>query len=125
MGWYESPYFFCAASETARDVIEALLQEVSLTDPPFDNRMLDTLQDYTIHLLTDAAPFINILEVSVDDFIGMTNNSAQDHLRHFTRTIIIGIHSVLSPPEVYDHQGQEPISEKNLDQGEGKWETAA
>ena len=111
MGWYEYPSFFCAASETARDVIEALLQEVSLTDPSFDNRMLDTLQDYTIHLLTDAAPFINILEVSVDDFIGMTNNSAQDHLRHFTRTIIIGIHSVLPTTEVSGYLVQDPIFE--------------
>jgi len=29
MGWCESPPFFCAASETACDVIESLLQEVT------------------------------------------------------------------------------------------------
>ena len=30
MGWCKSPPFFCAASETARDIIAALLNEVSL-----------------------------------------------------------------------------------------------
>ena len=35
MDWHESPPFFCAASETARDVIEALLKESSLPQQPF------------------------------------------------------------------------------------------
>jgi hypothetical protein len=42
MGWCESPPFFCAASETARDVlIEALLQEVNLPKHPFEDSMLN------------------------------------------------------------------------------------
>ena len=53
----------------------------------------------------------------------MTSNSSQDHLRHFSPTIIIGIHYVFPPPEVSGHQGKYPISKKNMDQGEGKWET--
>jgi len=41
MGWCESPPFFCAASETARDVIEALLLELKLPEYPFEGEMLD------------------------------------------------------------------------------------
>ena len=59
----------------------------------------------------------------MDDFIGVTNNNAQDRLRHFTRAMPIGIHYELPSPEVSGHQGQYPISEKNLYQGEGTWET--
>ena len=85
--------------------------------------MLDTAQDSTSHQITAAASFINLLEVFADDFIVMTSNSLQDHLLLFMRTILIGIHSMLPPPEMSGHQGQEPISEKNLDQGEGTRET--
>ena len=36
MGWCELPPFFCAASETARDVIDTLLHEVNPTEHPFE-----------------------------------------------------------------------------------------
>ena len=110
MGWCKSPPFFCAASETARDIIESLLQEVSLPDHPFGNHMLDIAQDSARHQLTATASFISLMEVFVDNFIGMTNNSSQDHLRRFSRTILIVIHSVLPPPELSGHQVQEPVS---------------
>ena len=41
MGWCESPPFFCAASETARDVIEALLLELKLPEHPFEGEILN------------------------------------------------------------------------------------
>ena len=123
MGWRESPPLFFSASETARDLIKAFLQRVILLEHYFENRVTDTAQDSTSHHLTDTASFINILEVFVDEFIGMTKNSSQDHLCHFTRIIFIGIHYVFPPPEVLGHQGQDPIFENNLDQGEGTWAT--
>ena len=52
--------------------------------------MLYTSQDYTSHRLTATSSFINILVLFVDDFIGMTNNSAQEHPRHFIRAMILG-----------------------------------
>ena len=68
-----------------RDVIEALLQEISLPDHLFDNCMRDTAQYSTSHQLTAAESYINLLEVLVDDFIVIRNNSSQDHLRQFAR----------------------------------------
>ena len=40
MGWYDSPPFFCASPETARDVIDTLLLEVKLTKHHFEEHML-------------------------------------------------------------------------------------
>jgi len=50
MGWCESaPPFFCAASETAHDVIEFLLQEVTLPEHPFENKMLNKAREAAWH----------------------------------------------------------------------------
>ena len=83
---------------------------------------MDTAQYSTSHQITATASFINLLEVSVNDFIGMTNNSAQDHLQQFTHGMLIWIHSVFPPLEVSVHHRPDPISKKK-DQGEGTWET--
>ena len=123
MGWCNSPSFFCATSETEWNGIKALLQEVSIPDHPFNHFMLDTSKYSTRHRITAKSSFTNLLEVFVDNFIGMTNNSSRDHFHHFLRKMLIGIHSALTPPEVSGYQGQYPISDKNLNQEEGKWET--
>ena len=57
--------------------------------------------------------FINLVEVFVDDFIGATNNLSEDYLTHFSRAMLFGVHSILQPPEISQHQGQDPISQKN------------
>ena len=42
MGWCESPPYFCAATETARDVIDSLLNSsIPLPDHPFLPKMLE------------------------------------------------------------------------------------
>ena len=123
MGWCESPPFFCAASETARDVIESLLQEVTLPEHPFEDKMLDKAREAAWHRLSAAASYVNLVEVFVDDFIGATNNSAMKHLEHFSRAMLFGVHSIFPPPAVSGHHGQDPVSQKKLAQGEGSWET--
>ena len=123
MGWCESPPFFCAASETARDVIDSLLQEVNLPAHQFEDQMLDSTTESALDRLTAAASFVNITEVFVDDFISATNNPDPDHLRHFSRAMLHGIHSIFPPPEVSGHQGEDPISQKKLKQGDGIWES--
>ena len=118
MGWCESPPFFCAASETARDVIASLLAEASLAHHDMEDKMLDGAQ----LRLTAAATFTNLVEVFVDDFIAATNNSTEDHLRHFSRAMLTGVHSIFPPPHVSGHSGEDPVSQKKLRQGEGTWE---
>ena len=123
MGWCESrPPFFCAASETARDVIDSLLQEVNLPAHQFKDQMLDSTIESALDRLTAAASFVNT-EMFVDDFISATNNTNPDHLRHFSHAMLHGIHSIFPLPKVSGHQGEDPISQKKLKQGDGIWES--
>ena len=117
MGWCESPPFFCAASETARDVITTLLQELTLPKHDTEDQMM---RDANIRLHA-AAAFCNITEVFVDDFIAATNNATEQHLRHFSRAMLLGVHAIFPPPATTGHSGEDPISQKKLAQGEGTW----
>lgn len=111
MGWAESP--------TARDVIEKLLLQATLPEHPSEAQML--AQADTFGRIQAATTFTNVLEVFVDDFCAMTNNTNRDHLEHFSRAMLIGIHSVFPPPEVSGHHGEDPVSQKKLAEGEGTW----
>ena len=75
------------------------------------------------HRLTAAITYSNLVEVFVDDFIAATNNADPTHLRHFSRAMLYGVHSIFPPPDITGHAGQDPISQKKLAQGEGTWTT--
>jgi hypothetical protein len=146
MGWKHSPPFFCAASETGRDVGEHLLhQEIgSLPPHPFETHMLDTmdpdlLRKTTEHpetwndselptyteklqtlLETHQADFFKLLEVYVDDFIGVLHSDDLEIIRHATRAMLHAIHSVFPPP-VSGLADDDPISFKKLLAGDGVW----
>ena len=85
MGWCESPPFFCAASETARDVITTLITEVNLPEHRLERDMLANTTTEAAHRLHAAAAYINLMEVFVDDFIAITNGGSLEHLTHLSR----------------------------------------
>jgi hypothetical protein len=118
MGWCESPPFFCSGSETARDIIDSLLDNPNLPDSRFVQTMLQEVIQNNIKPSTGSITFF---EVFVDDFIGITNNISQDHLVQVSKAMISGIHSIFPPPEVTTHPGGDPVSEKKLTKGEGTW----
>ena len=120
MGWCESPPFFCAVTETARDVMEHLLLQEKLPHHKFEDIMMNKTENTT--RLVAAASCVNLLEVFVDDFMAITNNEQPYHLQHFSRAMLHGIHSVFPPPEISGHPGEDPISQKKLAQGDGTWE---
>jgi hypothetical protein len=146
MGWKHSPPYFCAASETGRDVGEHLLhQDIgSLPPHPFEKHMLDpmdpallrrstehpdswdecALPDYTVKLKslleTHQGDFFKLLEVYIDDFIGVIHSDKLEILRHATRAMLHGIHSVFPPPSSGLAE-DDPISYKKLMQGDGVW----
>ena len=120
MGWCESPPFFCAGSETARDVITRILDDPSLPEHRFEKIMLDNIKEdqaSTKQHTNDATAF----EVFVDDFISGTNKLDKEHLIKLSRAMINGIHSIFPPPEVTTHNGGDPIAEKKLNNGDGTW----
>ena len=63
----------------------------------------------------------NINEVYVDDFCCGTNNLDPTNLRHTSRAILHGIHTIFPPTKITNHKGGDPISEKKMDQGDGTW----
>ncbi|KAL7544964.1 hypothetical protein ACHAWF_008332 [Thalassiosira exigua] len=52
----------------------------------------------------------------------MAQTTDEEALRHCSRTILHGIHSVFPPPKILGHLGKDPISLKKLLAGEGLWE---
>ena len=72
--------------------------------------------------LLEGKPFWTMLGVFCDDFIHMSQTIDPAQLLHLSRALLHGIHIVFPPPKVSGHNGQDPISKKKLDSGEGQWE---
>lgn len=125
MGWVESPAFFCAASETARDVA------VQYAECPLDTLPDHKFIDYAMNgedvkglpkerrrAEHQAAGIRYFVDVYVDDFIPICIPTCQDDLRHVTNATLHGIHDVF-PADKDD--SEDPISEKKAKKGDGTW----
>ena len=121
MGWCESPPFFCAASETGRDVIAKLLK-TELPPHRLEERMLPKNFDTLPATAADLASLTTLIEVYVDDFIGCIDTIAKENILRVSRAMLHGIHSIFPPPAQTGHNGGDPISEKKLMQLEGQWD---
>ena len=121
MGWCESPPFFCSGTETARDVIQRLLSDTTLPAHKFEDVMMSTVPNSTSKCAAVTSPMT--LEVFVDDFIAAVQTNDTAELRQTSRAMLHGIHAIFPPPDITKHNGYDPVSEKKLHQGEGKWET--
>ena len=123
MGWCESPPFFCSGTETARDVISELItNNTVLPAHIFETQMLQDITTTKIEKTTTSKPSdITLVEVFVDDFIGITNNTNFINLQKISRAMIHGIHSIFPPTDISGHNGEDQISEKKLEKGEGTW----
>jgi hypothetical protein len=123
MGWVESPAFFCAASETARDVAQDYCETAIGSLPPHKftkyvtgNLEYDALPEQEINGNT----FRYLLEVYVDDFVSLVIPYSREQLRHVSTGTMTGIHDVF-PDD--DNDGNVSISEKKLKQGDGEYAT--
>ena len=103
MGWCESPPLFCAATETAQDIIQSLAE--SSDQMPQHNLENYLLPQVPIMKCTPKAHYETAMEVYVDDFIGITNNLSQENLEKWSRAMLHGIHSIFPPPEITGHKG--------------------
>ena len=121
MGWCESPPLFCASSETARDVIQSMLGRPTLTAHTFENYTM--LKDRT-ETASSSTPHnaATMVEVYLDDYIGLTNDQSLPHLTKVSRAMLHGIHSIFPPPHISQHNGEDPISEQKSKQGDGTWD---
>ena len=125
MGWSESPPFFCAATETARDVAAKALRTNSQANPhPMEHVMMNI--DWTTIPAHTTEPhltkFLTLMEVYVDDFIALVQSTNPHHLRKVSRHLLHAIDSVFPDPAVTGSKMGPAISTKKLI-AEGTWET--
>jgi hypothetical protein len=122
MGWNESPPYFCAATETARDIATTYIETEIGTLPNHQ------FEQYTrgaeaVDTLPAVADINNVfryaLEVYVDDFISIVIPASQEQLRHVANAIMEGIHDIF-PPD--DDDANDPISEKKLLKRDGQYD---
>ena len=121
MGWVESPPFFCAASETARDVAQDYCETAIGSIPP---------HKFTNHVIGNSAyealpehddnnnTFRYLLEVYVDDYVALVIPTSREQLRHIGDSTMTGIHDVF-PQD--DNDNNDPISKKKLEHGDGEF----
>jgi len=92
MGWSESPPFFCAATETARDIIDEKMREnIFVPEQPMENIMMDInwsavnkLPNQPTTSETDNRKFLSLIEVYIDDFIGVIQSTDESQLLQFS-----------------------------------------
>ena len=125
MGWVESPPYFCAASETARDVAMDYANTPVGSLPPhkfthYTHGGTDTDRIGTAGTANANAGFLYCVEVYVDDFMGIVIPISKEQLDHVANAIMSGIHDVF-PADIID--SNDPISEKKLEKGEAQFST--
>lgn len=124
MGWIESPGYFCAASETGRDVGQSYAQTPlgSLPDHKFIE-YTQTSDEYKA--LPDIAPLAHhplqfMLDVYVDNFLSVVIPRCKKDLDHIANAVMHGMHSVF-PPDSDDDE--DAIALKKLKKKDAEWAT--
>ena len=128
MGWIESPGYFCAAAETGRDVASEYAESKvgSLPTHKF-NKYTTTSEEFK--KLPDTLPvgcytlavgqhFKYMLEVYVDDFLGIAIPRSKADLNHLSNALMHGIHDVFPASAT---GAEDPIAEKKLKKKDGEW----
>jgi hypothetical protein len=120
MGWIESPPYFCTALETGHDIAEWY------TETPVGALLEHKFLQYTrsspayaaIPLMqpSPASPFQYLIEVYMDDYIGLVMATAQDQPDCLAGSVMHAIHDIFPPDELDEN---DPISLKKLLQREG------
>ena len=120
MGWIESPPYFCAASETGRDVAGQYVEAPvgSLDNHKFIAHALQGLDYEAFSSTLSQKELQYMIEVYVDDYISLAIPRTREDLRHVANAVMKGIHDVFPPDDV---EGNDPISHKKLLQQEGMW----
>jgi hypothetical protein len=106
MGWIESPPHFRAASETTCNAIG------SLPDNKFITWATDSYDFCTLPPRAGTnAGLKYMVEVYMNDYIGLAILASQEHLCHTAKAVMHGIHNVFPANQ---HNAEDPISFKKL-----------
>ncbi len=118
MGWVKSPPYFCAATETSRD-ISTDYSEAAVNSLPchkFEKYIVRATEYANLpELEPNAQGFWYMVKVYIDNVMSIVIPVSWEQLCHVTNAIMHGIHDVF-PPDAED--SNDPISEKKLKKGE-------
>ena len=122
MGWVESPPHFCATIETGRDVEMQYCNTLigSLDDHIFLTHTQGSIayQDLLEHDKELTTPLRYLVEVYVDDYIGLAIPTTKRQLDHVANGVMCGIHDIFPPDPILE---EDPISFKKLQKQDGGW----
>jgi hypothetical protein len=139
MGWTESPPFFCAFTETICDLTnEALRKHQRFPPHHLEHRVGKADLQPNAELGTDPFPQrpisvshqdklyaqpVALMDVFVDDFCGVGQQSRQNPLRNQRRALLHSIDRVFRPSDSQDNsERKEPIAVSKLDKGDAAWQ---
>ena len=63
---------------------------------------------------TDSEGLVTLLEVYINDFIAMINNTSHARLLQISHAMLHGVHSIFPPPDVTVHNGFNPVALSKL-----------
>jgi hypothetical protein len=120
MGWVESPPYFCAATETARDIASDYWDTPagSLPHHKFATHATGDKEFNKLRRTSEIVGFFYALKVYVDDFMSIVIPTSQEQLEHVAMAIMTGTHDVF-PVDLVD--SNDLISKKKLLKGEGQY----
>jgi hypothetical protein len=123
MEWTESTSYFCATTETGRDITQALIDGRTWLPPHiFDSYMSpDTVVRRQSSHMADI-PW-QMSTVYVDNYILAAVESPDGSaLQRTGRATLHTIHGLFPPPDRSGHvDGKDPISLKKLEAGDARW----
>jgi hypothetical protein len=120
MGWVESPPYFCAATETARDITSDYCDTPvgSLPHHKFTKHVTGAKEFDELPTTSKNGDLFYALEVYVNDFMSIVIPTSRKQLEHVATAIMTGIHDVF-PADIVD--SNDPISENKFLKGEGQY----
>ena len=114
MGWIESPGYFCAASETGRNVKKSYAQPKigSLPDHKFLEYTNGSPEDKALpDVSVGGRPLKFMIEVYINDYTNLAVARSKRDLDHISNATIHGMHIVFPANKV---DNEHPISEKKM-----------
>ena len=123
MGWNESPAYFCATTETARDVAQSWIDnDTRLAEHPMESFTTPTKP---ARRQSTTEPRRQMSAVYVDDFcLAAVEDASGTLLQRTARATLHAIHSVFPTPAATGTlDAKDPISEKKLAKGDARWDT--
>ena len=113
MGWTESPAYFCAATETGRDLIQYLADNrVELPQHPLEEFLIpDPPAKASGQKLREQDQ--RLIQVYVDDYIiAIIEDATRTLIQRISRATLYGIHAIFPPLTSQDTRGARTPSPK-------------